>query len=195
MMTDVAVVILAGGEGARIGGGKPLRWLGGQRLIDRAVEHAMRWSKTVAIAVRDDSQVEPIDAVLIRDEPGVEGPLGGLIAGLKFARTASCRSLLTIPSDMPFLPTDLLERFRRSVGDLGSALASSGGHVHPVCGFWTSQSLDHISDYIASGRRSLKGFAQMLGCVEVEWSAQPADPFFNINSAEDLAEAELRIAD
>ena len=194
MSTDVAVVILAGGEGARIGGEKPLRSLGGQRLIDRALEQARRWSKTIAIAVREDSQVEPVDAILIGDEPGVEGPLGGLIAGLKFARTAGCRSLLTIPSDMPFLPTDLLEQLRRSVGGEGSALASSGDHVHPVCGFWPSRSLDQIPDYVASGRRSLKGFAQMLGCVEVEWSAKPTDPFFNIHSVEDLAEAEWRIA-
>ncbi len=194
MSTDVAVVILAGGEGARIGGGKPLRSLGGKRLIDRALEQAMHWSNAVAIAVREVSQVAPVDATLVHDEPDVEGPLGGLIAGLKFARTVGCKSLLTIPSDMPFLPTDLLERLRRSAGDRGSALASSGGHVHPVCGFWPSRSVDQIPDYVASGRRSLKGFAQMLDCVEVEWSAEPTDPFFNINSVEDLAEAGWRIA-
>jgi molybdopterin-guanine dinucleotide biosynthesis protein A len=195
MSDDVAVAILAGGEGARIGGAKPLRSLGGQRLIDRALELARRWSKIVAIAVRQESQVEPVDAILIRDEADVEGPLGGLIAGLKFASDVGSEFLLTIPSDVPFLPADLLERLRDAIGARGSALASSGGHAHPVCGLWRVSSLDRIADYVTSGRRSLKGFAEAVGCVEVEWPVTTPDPFFNINSAEELAEAEGRIAD
>ena len=194
MSADVAVVILAGGEGVRIGGAKPLRLLGGQRLIERAIEHARRWSETVAIAVRQDSQVGPVDAVLIGDEQNVEGPLGGLITGLKFASEVGSEFLLTIPSDMPFLPADLLEKLHEAIGAVGSALASSGGHAHPVCGLWRVSSLNHVADYVASGRRSLRGFAEAVGSVEVEWSVTPHDPFFNINSAEDLAEAERRLA-
>jgi molybdopterin-guanine dinucleotide biosynthesis protein A len=194
MKGEVAVVILAGGEGERIGGAKPQRLLGGRRLIDRALEQARCWSETVAIAVREGSQVGPVNAVLIRDDMDVEGPLAGLIAGLRFALDADCELLLTIPADMPFLPADLPGSLREAIGEGASALASSGGHVHPVCGLWRSSSLDCIGAYVASGRRSLKGFAQMVGCREVEWPAVPHDPFFNINSAEDLAEAERRIA-
>jgi molybdopterin-guanine dinucleotide biosynthesis protein A len=194
MKNEVAVVILAGGEGSRIGGGKPQHLLGGRRLIDRALDQARHWSETVAIAVREESQVEPLDAVLIRDDMDVEGPLGGLIAGLAFARYAGCEFLLTTPADMPLLPANLLETLHDAIGDGGSALASSGGHVHPVCGLWRTSSLDRIPDYVASGRRSLRGFAEAVGCVEVEWSVAPADPFFNINSSDDLAEAERRIA-
>jgi molybdopterin-guanine dinucleotide biosynthesis protein A len=194
MSADVAVVILAGGEGQRIGGAKPQRLLAGRRLIDRALEQARRWSETIAIAVREESQVQPVNAILIRDEVDVEGPLGGLIAGLRLALDAGCEFLLTIPADMPFLPADLLDRLREAIDERGSALAKSGGHVHPVCGLWRSSSLGRIADYAARGRRSLKGFAERIGCAEVEWSAVPHDPFFNINSAEDLAEADGWIA-
>jgi molybdopterin-guanine dinucleotide biosynthesis protein A len=187
-------MVLAGGEGARIGGAKPQRLLGGRRLIDRALEQAKCWSRTVAIAVREESQVEPVDAGLIGDDMDVEGPLGGLVAGLRFARDNKSGFLLTIPADMPFLPPDLLDRLREAIGDAASVLASSGGHVHPVCGLWRTSSLDCIGAYVASSRRSLKGFAETIGCVEVEWPSAPHDPFFNINSAEDLAEAERRIA-
>jgi molybdopterin-guanine dinucleotide biosynthesis protein A len=195
MSAHVSVVILAGGKGSRIGGEKPQRSLGGRRLIDRALEQTKRWSGTVAIAVREESQVEPVDVELIRDDTDIEGPLGGLIAGLKFARDDDCEFLLTVPADMPFLPADLPDRLRNAIGDAASALASSGGHVHPVCGLWRSSSLDRLPGYIASGRRSLKGFAKTIGCVEVEWPAVSHDPFFNINSAEDLVEAERRISD
>jgi molybdopterin-guanine dinucleotide biosynthesis protein A len=94
---------------------------------------------------------------------------------------------------MPFLPADLFDKLREAIGDAASALASSGGHVHPVCGLWRTSSLDCIGAYVASGRRSLKGFAETIGRAEVEWPAALNDPFFNINSADDLAEAERRI--
>jgi molybdopterin-guanine dinucleotide biosynthesis protein A len=187
---NLAVVVLAGGKGARIGGGKPLRMLGGQRLIDRALEQARRWSGKVAIAVRDDAQVQPIDASLIRDDPHVEGPLGGLVAALGFAHDQGCEFLLTIPSDMPFLPSELSDQLARALRDSHCALASSCGHIHPVCGLWRTSSLDSVQAYVASGRRSLRGFAETIGHAVVEWPNAPLDPFFNVNSSEDLAEAE-----
>jgi molybdopterin-guanine dinucleotide biosynthesis protein A len=191
-MSSVAVAILAGGEGRRIGGSKPLRRLGGSRLIDRAVEEARSWSDVIAIAVRDTSQVPSVAAEIIEDEP-VEGPIGGLAAGLEFALSAGREFLLTIPADMPFLPSDLMDRLAAVIRDSGCAIAASGGHAHPVCGLWRSSSLAQLDSYASNGGRSLKGFAAMIGAVEVEWSVEPRDPFFNINSADDLAEAEKRL--
>jgi molybdopterin-guanine dinucleotide biosynthesis protein A len=191
-MTGVAVVILAGGEGRRIGGEKPLRLLGERRLIDRALDLARRWSSTIAVAVRDPSQTPSVDAEIIEDEP-IEGPLGGLAAGLKFSRSKGCPLLLTVPADMPFLPPDLLYRFTAAIGAFGCAIASSGGHAHPVCGLWRASTLEKVDDYVLSGGRSLKGFSALVGAIEVEWAAGQKDPFFNINSADDLAEAEKRI--
>jgi molybdopterin-guanine dinucleotide biosynthesis protein A len=191
-MKQVAVVILAGGEGRRIGGEKPVRLLGGRRLIDRALELANRWSKTVGVAVRDLSQVPLLGAEIVQDE-AIEGPLGGLASGLKFARSQTCAFLLTIPADMPFLPSDLLDRLGARIGQSACAMASSGGHAHPVGALWRASTLDRLDEYVASGGRSLKGFAALAGAVEVEWPAGPDDPFFNINSADDLAEAEKRL--
>ena len=191
-MRDVAVVILAGGEGRRIGGEKPLRRLANMRLIDRAFELAQRWSDTVAVAVRDPSQIPSLDAGIVEDEP-IEGPLGGLAAGLKFARSKGCPSLLTIPADMPFLPPDLLDRLAAGIGESGCAMAGSGGHAHPVSALWRTSAVGQLGDYLSSGGRSLKGFAALVGAVEVEWPADRNDPFFNINSVDDLAEAEKRL--
>jgi molybdopterin-guanine dinucleotide biosynthesis protein A len=194
MSSNVAAVILAGGAGKRIGGAKPLRRLGGERLIDRAVRQARGWSDAVAIAVREASQVEPLDAGLVHDEPGVAGPLGALIAGLRFARTEGRSLLLTIPADAPFLPADLLERLLEAIGDHSCALAASGDQLHPVCGLWRISVLEQAPDYLSSGKSSLKGFAELAGHVAVEWPGGPSDPFLNINTAEDLARAERRAA-
>jgi molybdenum cofactor guanylyltransferase len=184
-------MILAGGEGRRIGGAKPLCMLAGRTLLDRAINQALVWGEQVSVAVRDPDQLQGAAVPMIEDVAHIEGPLGGLLAALRFARERGAEAALTIPADMPFLPADLPDRLSEDIGKAASAIASSGGHLHPVCGLWRVGSLKFASDYLASGKRSLKGFAEAAGFVEVEWPAQPIDPFFNINSAEDLATAEL----
>lgn len=186
----VAVVILAGGEGGRIGGRKPLRLLGGKRLIDRAEALAGQWSDIVAVAVRDPAQVGSTKSACIFDAEGIEGPLAGLAAALRLARDRGCEAVMTIPADTPFLPADLLQRLSQAIGSAAAAIASSGGKLHPVCGLWTVSALEGLPDYLESGRRSLTGFAERIGFHAVEWPTEPEDPFLNINSVEDLAGAE-----
>lgn len=181
-------MILAGGEGRRIGGGKPLKRFRGERLVDRALRQAQIWSDLIVIAVREAAQVEPVDAPLIRDVD-VPGPLGGLIGGLRFGREQGRALVLSIPADMPFLPQNLLDRLGAGIGDHRCALAQSAGQLHPVCGLWRTTSLEALDSYVAAGRRSLKGFAEQLGFASVEWPASTPDPFFNVNTNEDLAEA------
>jgi molybdopterin-guanine dinucleotide biosynthesis protein A len=194
MSGDVAVAILAGGEGRRIGGAKPLRIFAGERLIDRALRQARAWSDIVAVAVREPAQVGPLDVPLLDDEPAMAGPLGGLVAGLRFARDAGRPFLLAIPADVPFLPPDLLVRLAQAIAEHGCALAASGGQLHPACGLWRVATLARVPDYAATGKRSLKGFAEQVGFASVEWPGGAKDPFFNVNTAADLAAAERRLA-
>lgn len=194
MSEDVAVVILAGGEGTRIGGGKPLRRLAGERLIDHALRTADGWSNMVAVAVRDPGQMEWVNAPVIADEPNIGGPLAGLVAALRLAAKSGRAFVLTIPADTPFLPLDLLDRLRSEIAEGNCALASSGEQLHPICGLWRTSMLDQVATYLAGERRSLKGFATLIGFREVEWPSEPFDPFFNINTADELARAERRAA-
>lgn len=186
----IAAVILAGGEGRRMGGDKPLRVLDGRTLLAHAVAQAQQWSGEIAVAARSPTQLGGTDAHWLCDECSVEGPLGGLIAALRFAHDSAAEAVLTIPADMPFLPGDLAGRLVEAIGASPAALASSGGHLHPVCALWRTAALDRVSDYAASGRRSLRGFAETVGYVAVDWPAEPRDPFFNINRPEDLVVAE-----
>ena len=172
------IVILAGGEGRRIGGGKPQRLLGGETLLDRALRRARTWSGDVLVAAREGGD--------IADDPAIEGPLGGLATAL-----ASGGDVLTIPCDMPFLPDDLPARL---ASDATVTVAASGGHLHPVCALWKAEAQDSLPAYLATGRRSLKGFAQAAGYEAVEWPAEPFDPFFNINDEAALARAEALLA-
>lgn len=184
-----AVAILAGGEGSRIGGGKPLKLVGGLRLIDRAEALAQQWSEMIAVSVRSPVQVGDTKLTCIFDEEGIEGPLAGLVAALRYASLAGREAVLTIPVDMPLLPADLAQRLSAGFERRRAALARSGGRLHPVCGLWSTEALNDVPEYLATERRSLKGFAEAVGYGAVDWSAEPLDPFLNINSAEDLLEA------
>jgi molybdopterin-guanine dinucleotide biosynthesis protein A len=191
---DTAVVILAGGEGRRIGGGKPLRRLAGATLIEHALRQAMPLSPIVAISVKDRAQLGAIAGVpLLLDGQG-EGPIAGIAAALGFARSQGLGFVLTIPCDTPLLPPDLLTRLSEALGAVhGAAVATSGANLHPSCALWRSHTAEALPAYLAAGRSSLKGFAAQVGMVEVEWPASPFDPFFNVNSADDLAAAEARL--
>lgn len=192
MMSHLAVVILAGGEGRRIGGDKPLLMLAGERLIDRALRQARTWSDIIAVTARHPAQIEPLNATVIIDDQHIAGPLAGLVSALRFGAKAGRAFVLTTGADMPFLPRDLPGHLLSSIGDAGCAIPSSGGHIHPVCGLWRTSAVDQLPSYLDGGRRSLKGFATLVGFREVTWPHSTVDPFFNINMAEDLLEAQRR---
>ena len=192
--SNIAVVVLAGGQGTRIGGGKPLIKLGTSTLIEQAYDRAKGWSSEAVVVIRSPEQLAGHQLPWIADAPAIEGPLAGLAAALEWARSQGAQALLTIPCDMPFLPQDLPERLLAGIGERGAAIASSGRNLHPVCGLWRVASLQAIPAYCASGQRSLRGFAEQVSCAEINWTTRPYDPFFNINSPSDLAAAEKVLA-
>ena len=171
------IVILAGGEGSRIGGSKPQRLLGGETLLDRALRRARDWSSEVLVAAREGGDIQ--------DDPAIEGPLGGVAAALALGG-----DVLTIPCDMPFLPDDLPVRL---ASNAAATVAASGGRIHPVCALWKARAYQALPAYLARGRRSLTGFAEIVEYQIVEWDSEPLDPFFNVNDPADLARAETML--
>jgi molybdopterin-guanine dinucleotide biosynthesis protein A len=189
-MLDFAIVILAGGQGRRIGGAKPRRMLGGRSLIDRALEFARALSSDIAISVHDRDQIDDMSVPLLLDTQDA-GPIAGLDAALAFAAQQGMDGVLTVPCDAPFLPIDLATRLGEALGaNHAVAIPSSGGHLHPTAALWRSSARAALAAYIGLGRSSLTGFAEFAGLVEVPWAEATIDPFFNINSVEDLMTAE-----
>jgi molybdopterin-guanine dinucleotide biosynthesis protein A len=186
-----ATVILAGGEGRRMGGGKPLALLAGQSLLDRAIALARTWTGDTAVSLRHAGQFavpEGVFSLLDRDGPG---PLAGIRAALDFASEQGLEAVLTIPCDVPFAPADLAGRlYGALLPSAGAALATSGGMLHPACALWKVTALAALPAYGRTGKSSLRGFAAFVGFATAEWPCEPFDPFFNVNSPEDLAVAE-----
>jgi molybdopterin-guanine dinucleotide biosynthesis protein A len=135
----ILAVVLAGGEGRRMGGEKPRRRFGPVSLVAHAVSVARRWSPEVAVAVRSaDQAAGEVDAPLILDDPAIEGPLAGLAAALAHAAQADAPLLLTLPCDAPRLPADLLARPGMQQGilaDLKAAAPVSHPNVVKLIGY------------------------------------------------------------
>lgn len=183
-------VVLAGGEGRRMGGVKASRVLGGRTLLERALERAKGYADEVAVAVREPLTA-PVQTLL--DDPALPGPLAGVASALAFAAERGAPAALTVPIDAPFMPDDLAARLAAALSG-GVAVARSGGRLHPVCALWRTGLDAPLRTYAATGRGSLMGLADAVGWTAVDWPAEPLDPFLNINTPQDLARAEALLA-
>lgn len=191
-----AVVILAGGEGRRMGGRKPERLLAGRPLIVHAAERAAMWGAPVAVALRREEQwpLRGPDVRLVLDDPAMEGPLAGLSAALAWAASLGRDRVLVTACDTPFLPLDLARRLEEGLRpDAGAAVAATPGRLHPACALWRVESLALVRAEAAEGRRALRGVAARAGAAIIEWPAEEEDAFVNINTPEDLRLAQARL--
>lgn len=187
MSLRLAAVVLAGGEGRRMGGDKPQRPWRGATLIDQALERAWGYAGTAAVAVRSPGQVGDLGATLLIDPPDIAGPLAGLASAIGFAEREGVEAVLTLPCDAPLLPDDLSARLADALqlGD-GVAMAQSHGRWHPTCALWRAGLSAALATYAAGGGRSLRGFAEAAGLRLVDWGAPEPDPFANANTPQDL---------
>jgi len=188
-MAEFPTVVLAGGEGRRMGGGKPLRLLKGKPLIALATELARSWSRDIAVTVRDPAQVGSVGAPILVDPEQIPGPLAGLASALNWSACLGYDRVLIIPCDAPRLPADLAERLTDALKPgAGAAIPRSQGRLHPACSLWRTTVLDLLKAEVAAGHSSLRNLAERSNCVVVDWVDGAA--FANVNTPLDLAEME-----
>lgn len=194
-------LILAGGLARRLGGlDKAALRLGGEPLIARAGTLLAPQCTGLAInANGDPARFAPYALPVLADDPqDFSGPLAGVLAGLEYARRErpDIDSLVSLAVDTPFAPADLVERLSLAgrVGGATIAVAASGGRRHHVVALWPVALADELRAAIGAGERRVEAFQARYSVAVAEWPAQPFDPYFNINTAQDLAEAEARLA-
>ena len=188
----VVGAIIAGGKSSRMGGGeKAFLKLSGKSILDLVIGRFDQQVDRVVINANGDGRrfsetgLDVVPDILTT----LTTPLAGLHACLNFAADADF--LVTVPSDTPFLPLDLAFRLVEKAKIGGAAVAHSGGQDHFIIGAWKTSLVHELETAIQKdGLFRVKDWTARVSAEIVMWPHLSHDPFFNVNSPEDLRLAE-----
>lgn len=196
-MKQPAGVILAGGLSRRMGGGdKGLLMLGGQSLLGRVCDRLEPQVAELALNANGDSARFGVSLPVIADTiEGYAGPLAGVLAGLDWAAPRGHSHIVTAAADTPFFPPDLVPRLLMASEEAPIALASTpdpqrGMNRHPTFGLWPVALREDLRAALEGGIRKVLAWVEPHGVAYAEFPAEPFDPFFNVNTPDDMTQAE-----
>ena len=190
-------LLLAGGLAQRMGGGdKALRPLGGETLLARVLDRvSLQVRRVILNANGDPARFARFGLPVVPDSiADFVGPLAGILAGLDWtaANRPDCPMIVSVATDAPFLPADLVARLREGREEAGAdlACAASGGQPHPVIGLWPVRLREELRQAVASeGIRKVDVWTARYRLATVDFPVSPIDPFFNANRPDDLDRA------
>ncbi len=206
--TDILGVILAGGAGRRMfapygGGDKALIDLAGKPILAHVIERlAPQTQRTILNANGDAARFASFGLNVVADQDSDRsGPLAGLAATMAWAKgeTPAPLAVVSVTADTPFLPLDLVQRLATAATAGTPAIAVSNGQRHPTIGCWPISLSAALAEALARGSRRAENFAQAHHAIEVGFplgdiGGRSVDPFFNINTPDDLAAARRLLA-
>jgi molybdopterin-guanine dinucleotide biosynthesis protein A len=190
-------LVLAGGLARRMGGGdKALLRIGAATILERVLDRLAPQCRGVILNANGDPARFAFThlPVVADDVPDFAGPLAGVLAGLDWvaAHAPDVAWIASVPGDCPFLPRDLVARLHaaRVTGEEPLACARSGEWRHPVVGLWpVALRADLRRALVEEGLHKIEVWTGRHGVAIADWPAVPVDPFFNVNTPEDAAEA------
>ncbi|MBT8415151.1 MAG: molybdenum cofactor guanylyltransferase MobA [Boseongicola sp.] len=188
-------VILAGGQATRMGGGdKGLLRLGGVTLLGRVIERLEPQVAGLCLNANGDAaRFAAYGLPVVADEvEGFAGPLAGVLAGLDWAATKGAEHIVTAAADTPFFPGDLVPRLQMAAEDQGKpiALARTDNGRHPTFGLWPVALRDDLRVALGDGVRKVVQWTDSHDTAMADFPTGRFDPFFNVNTPEDLSLAE-----
>lgn len=176
------------------GGDKGLLVLGGQSLLSRVIDRLGPQVAALALSANGDpARFASYGLPVLPDGmAGFLGPLAGVLAGLDWAARRGADSIVTAAADTPFFPCDLVPRLLLASEGQGVplVLAASGGHRHPTFGLWPVSLRDRLREALERGEGKVGRWADEHGARSCDFPSERLDPFFNINTPQDLAKAE-----
>lgn len=196
MTIKSAVILLAGGQARRMGGGdKNLMMLAGKSVLQHVLDRVDFNGRPLMINANGDPSRYAEFGLPVRADviDGYAGPLAGIVTGFEWVATnhPDCTHLISLATDAPFLPSDLMAKLEAGLdarNDTGAdiAQAMSLTRRHPVFAIWPvalTAVLRHA--VIDDGLRKIDDFTDRYQCVTVEFTGEP-DPFMNLNRPDDF---------
>ena len=197
----IAGVILAGGLARRMGGGdKALLELGGETLLGRVIARLKpQVGEVVLNANGDPARFAEFGLPVAADTvEGFAGPLAGVLAGMRWAAPRGYTHVASAAGDTPFFPADLVARLAEAVRSSGQPIALAatndpqrGLSEHPTFGLWPVALAENLEEALTVGNmRKVIVWTSRHGCARAVFDEAGEFPFFNVNTPEDIVEAE-----
>ena len=195
-MSDIPAVILAGGQARRMGGGdKCLLELGEQPVLSHIIGRLKGQAGRIALnANGNPARFARYGLPVVADEiGGFAGPLAGVLAAMRWAHATGAEHVVTVAGDTPFFPVDLVKRLveaahseNRPIALAASLDAQNVVRRQPVFGLWPVGLEGDLETALKDGMRKVVAWTDRHGAAAAHFKASPYDPFFNINTADDL---------
>jgi len=190
---NILGAILAGGQSRRMGKDKLFLELNNKKLIEHTIDKVKKYLKQVIIITNQNNDFFPKNNLITVKDciEGQLGPLVGILTAMKWAKENSNKYswVATFPCDTPFFPEDIIKSFIKESEKKESLLlsASSHGRKHNIFGLWSLDLYDKLeNDLVNKKIRKVQDWTEKNKIKNLEFKFKDYDPFFNINTKEDL---------
>ena len=193
--SNILGVVLAGGKSQRFGEDKCQVKLGDKLLIDYILSEIIDEFKEVLLISNNKIKYNNSNKIsLVEDTKRGLGPLGGILTAMKWIKenNKSYKWISTFPSDTPFFKKKILNNFLEEIKDYEGKLffINSNNTRHNIFGLWSIDLLERLEKDLDNGERKVEMWANKIGVKSINMKFENKDPFFNINTKEDLIKAE-----
>ena len=197
---NILPVVLAGGKSKRFGEDKSQTQLGSKILIDYILSEIINDFNEVIIVANDPiKHLSSNKITKIEDYKKDLGPLGGVLSAMKWVKDnhKKYQWIVTFPSDTPFFKISVLNEFFNKINKKESELffMKFNEKRHNIFGLWSMDLIDQLEKDLEKGSRKVEKWANNIGVKIINMSYEKEDPFFNINTKEDLKKAEKILND
>jgi len=190
---NIIAAILAGGQSKRMGKDKLFLELNNKKLIEHTIDKVKKYLKKVVIITNQDNEFFfKNNLTTVKDcIEGQLGPLVGILTAMKWAKEnlSKCSWIATFPCDTPFFPESIIKNFIEESEKKESLIlcASSHGRKHNIFGLWSLDLYDKLKDDLINKKvRKVQDWTEKNKIKNLEFKFKDYDPFFNINTEEDL---------
>jgi len=185
--------ILAGGKSKRMGEDKLFLNLNNKTLIEYTIDKVKKYLNELIIITNNENEFfEKNNLITVKDcIEGQLGPLVGILTAMKWAKENSpkCSWVASFPCDTPFFPESIISKFIEESKKKESLIlcASSHGRKHNIFGLWSLDLYDKLYDDLVNNKvRKVQDWTKANNIKNLEFKFKDYDPFFNINTVEDL---------
>ena len=191
---NILGVVLAGGKSQRFGEDKSQVKLGDKLLIDYILSEIIDEFNEILLVSNNLIKFKYSKKIsLIKDFKKDLGPLGGVLTAMKWAKdnNKDYQWISTFPADTPFFKNQILKDFLKNINLNESKLffIKSNNTRHNIFGLWSIDLMDKLEEDLNKGERKVEIWANSIGVKSINMEFENEDPFFNINTKDDLKKA------